>query len=501
MFEEKIAKSPGDVNIHKRLDIAYKKKHANKELFKHECFQDTMLSDVDKVKAPKVLLFIADNLDSRHQYLMQQKVTGFLKLYLWQKQPSGKIDWDLVKSHFYEMSVEAQIRTLRYIFGQMTSEESSLVVDDLYSAFVETSTPACSAVCGVLFILKAKRRDINISITPTMVETVIGENLEHRYNFLKDSRELFYPCNGYLAITQNQQDIEYQSFNGILEKEIKDDTSFYVITFHDTPVDLFGCTIEWLDSEKVDTAIQVLKRNCDVEIVNGKYYIPQSQEFFTKQFVIAYNIDDKCGLVSDKERMIELGYLPRNNAVQPLYTNYLRKYDDSEYYICRCGCSGCSDPNNGFPFYWCKKKICARRAHFFLPSSEWERFRFADFLFIALGQNSSERESVWLVNAEISQFICDYFQIFESNERSISSTPLNVSEEKGTWDKNSSTYRDIYDDNEYNDDDDYDDYSHDYEEPTYDRYNGSYAQDEMGYSDDDIDTIFDGDPEAYWNIY
>lgn len=36
--------------------------------------------------------------------------------------------------------------------------------------------------------------------------------------------------------------------------------------------------------------------------------------------------------------------------------------------------------------------------------------------------------------------------------------------------------------------------------PTYERYNGSYAQDEMGYSDDDIDTIFDGDPLAYWNI-
>lgn len=38
------------------------------------------------------------------------------------------------------------------------------------------------------------------------------------------------------------------------------------------------------------------------------------------------------------------------------------------------------------------------------------------------------------------------------------------------------------------------------EEDTYERYNGSYAQDVMGYSDDDIDTIFDGDPMAYWNI-
>lgn len=38
------------------------------------------------------------------------------------------------------------------------------------------------------------------------------------------------------------------------------------------------------------------------------------------------------------------------------------------------------------------------------------------------------------------------------------------------------------------------------EQETYGRYAGSYAQDEMGYSDDDIDTIFEGDPSAYWNI-
>lgn len=42
--------------------------------------------------------------------------------------------------------------------------------------------------------------------------------------------------------------------------------------------------------------------------------------------------------------------------------------------------------------------------------------------------------------------------------------------------------------------------SSNYERQTYERYSGSYAQDEIGYSDDDIDTIFDGDPDAYWNI-
>ena len=50
---------------------------------------------------------------------------------------------------------------------------------------------------------------------------------------------------------------------------------------------------------------------------------------------------------------------------------------------------------------------------------------------------------------------------------------------------------------EYYEDDNWREYE---EESTYERYRGSYAQDEMGDSDDDIDTIFDGDPLAYWNI-
>lgn len=43
-------------------------------------------------------------------------------------------------------------------------------------------------------------------------------------------------------------------------------------------------------------------------------------------------------------------------------------------------------------------------------------------------------------------------------------------------------------------------YTNTYESPTYNRYENSYAQNDMGYSDDEIDTIFDGDSEAYWNI-
>lgn len=46
----------------------------------------------------------------------------------------------------------------------------------------------------------------------------------------------------------------------------------------------------------------------------------------------------------------------------------------------------------------------------------------------------------------------------------------------------------------YYDDDDYD------YEPHYGKYRGSYAQDVEGWSDEDIDDVFCGDPDAYWNI-
>jgi hypothetical protein len=39
-----------------------------------------------------------------------------------------------------------------------------------------------------------------------------------------------------------------------------------------------------------------------------------------------------------------------------------------------------------------------------------------------------------------------------------------------------------------------------YERATYEKYSGSYAQDIEGWSDQDIDDVFDGDPDAYWNI-
>ena len=57
---------------------------------------------------------------------------------------------------------------------------------------------------------------------------------------------------------------------------------------------------------------------------------------------------------------------------------------------------------------------------------------------------------------------------------------------------------DNYDEMDY-DDGGYKGYEDDYI-THYGEYAGSYAQDVMGYSDDEINDAFDGEPDAYWNI-
>lgn len=65
------------------------------------------------------------------------------------------------------------------------------------------------------------------------------------------------------------------------------------------------------------------------------------------------------------------------------------------------------------------------------------------------------------------------------------------------WSSHTTYYGDDYE----LDDDDYESDFDDYEpDETYENYNGSYAQDVEGWSDQDIDDVFDGDPDAYWNI-
>ena len=188
LFEEKIVQSPGEENIRKHLDKAYKNRKADQKLIKNKCFQDTMLTDVDSANDLSVKIFIVDNLDAKHQRLMRHKATGFLKLYLWQKQPSSDTyDWNLIKEYFPQMPGDIQIRILRYLFGLVALGKFSLSFDTLYSEFVKKSLLANPAIRGILHIIKEKVKDIETSITSSIVESIIGKDIKNRSLFLKYS--------------------------------------------------------------------------------------------------------------------------------------------------------------------------------------------------------------------------------------------------------------------------------------------------------------------------
>lgn len=82
------------------------------------------------------------------------------------------------------------------------------------------------------------------------------------------------------------------------------------------------------------------------------------------------------------------------------------------------------------------------------------------------------------------------------NVKCIDKTSLNHAQEEMSLNNDTMEEVGLNDTQEevYDDDYDFND------EKTYTRYNGSYAQDIEGWSDDDIDIVFEGDPDAYWNI-
>ena len=80
----------------------------------------------------------------------------------------------------------------------------------------------------------------------------------------------------------------------------------------------------------------------------------------------------------------------------------------------------------------------------------------------------------------------------------------NLFEEKRIWQLSRINCNDYYSCDDYEEGDSIDNWnvfgSNFEDSSSYGRYSGSWAQDVEGYSDDDIEIIFDGDPNAYWNI-
>lgn len=465
-----------------------------------KCVQDVMLADAKSTEDMNILRFIADNLDAEHLELMRQDSTGFMELYIWQISPTDTCDWELVKTYFSQMPIYVQVNIIKCIFRMMASNSTSITLDDLYTEFVQNSSAACSVVRGVLYMLKEKSANINSCLTSSMVESVVGIDLAEREAFLADLRHfMFFPCEGRNTMLVGQWwDCNDDSEIGVMKTELKGNELYYVITLYEFEE----------NNKRVEAAEQVLIRYAFVEKVDERYYIKSSHKLFALRFAIEYRICVECehyeyenieGKTETVMRLLGRNYEYHRNFNRCNYVCGCHSTDDCTPYSARIG-DRIIDIGN-IPFCWCRKKPCVRNAHFLCSINNWRQFHFVDLLFIVLGQDWGLVDEVWRVHDEISKFINAYAYVYDKDERFVASETLNTDGEIGVLqDDISFIYvRPIYED--YEDRNDYNDcYDQDYEDPTYDRYNGSYAQDEMGYSDDEIDEIFDGDPLAYWNI-
>lgn len=511
LFEDGILLDPGTDNIKQYLDKLYSGEEIKEEFLQKECFQQLLFEDFCESTDEDTKYLIADNLNN--DYISKAIVisSGSIKLYLWIKKPTDSFDWSLIKNHFGDLSNEAQIRLLKYIFYQIAIGKLQLSINELYSELAEATRMSSKSTIGVLYLLKSMIENSAFEINSECLEKVIGENNNEKISFLLQIKKILYNCPGYTVFSQYQQETDFLSFNGVLTKECQNNMTYFVIEFYEIPVNIFGKQIEYLDDEFVVKARCTLERNIPAKYIDGKYYIQESFENEVRHFVVDYEIDDKCNLVSDKAKTIELGYLPKSNGYKPQYTNYRRVYEEDDNFVCRCSLFEDIDTKiatpfydweqkkPGLPFYWCNQKMCARRAFYFVPVTDWENYRFSDFLFILMGQDLKYKKLILGLTSAVSRFCCIYKDSYKSNQ-TCHVDKIVEAEEVGTLSE-SSVLKNIYeeDDEDYQ----YEDYQHSStfdDRPTYDRYNGSWAQDEMGYSDDDIDTIFDGDPDAYWNI-
>lgn len=496
LFEEGLLETPGYTNIRKQLDKFYDGYSIKKEILCKECFQNLMYSDIQTNLDPRVKILIADELQGHHYGKLLKKCGGIIQLYLWAKEPNEAYDWQLIRNYLQDLPADYQIKVLRYIFYLISSGKLYLNITDLYNTFVNSEQKYCEAVRGILFIIKKKAEDENFHLSNIDLESIIGKQKKCIFNFLKYSKSLFYPCDGYLALSSIHSRSLY--YNGEIKKYVEGAESFYEITFFEKPQYLNGKTIEWDDCHDIDIAKDTFVRNFPAEYKEGKYYIIDNYEKDLRHYVLDYDIIDKCNLFPDGPIISESRGIILSD---PRYKNRKLAYNGISFSVCRCGCYEDKDCTSGIPYYWCDKKICVRSAHYFQPLQKWEDFTLSDFLYISMKHDKNRIDQIWSFTSEISEFYCKYLQTFSTPINGLISSCILSSKEIGVINQETSVFADRTDEEDYNVDeiDDYDNVE-DEDDPTYDRYNGSWAQDEMGYSDDDIDTIFDGDPDAYWNI-
>ena len=504
--------------IKKQLSEAYSKYEFIYEFFEEDCFQEQMVIDVANKHNTQLIKLIIDKLTPKYRVRAEERVGGFGKLYLWSMNPTEKIDWNCLNLYFAELPDDVQIKTFKYLFFSQLENKIYDTEDFLNklwemlqqstlelkkrtecispnSSMKKVFTPGQSVPVLALLvqILQTKLKDLKRPIKWSQLEATITNFSRIFITEIPKLIDFFVECPGWLLISPIvRSDTEYYARNGFVTKINTDNVHecIYKVCFYESPIDINNFKIDNLDNNCIKEAEDTLKKNFNFKYEDGGYIISSKDEIRLKEFVCEYSIEDMCNLMDSALKQ---------NYKNPIYSNFMTQYKEKKLSICDCSQFKEVDPQWGIPFCWCKKSPCIRKV-FLQPNNKWENFKFHDLLWVVL-KEKAKLEQIWYIHSEVSSFINYLIENHNGLLVDTESKPLQKDEEVGEWAKDMSIIHFESFDDEYEDDEWDDDYEDSFSgRNTYARYNGSWAQDIEGYSDDDIDTIFDGDPDAYWNI-
>lgn len=482
-----------------QLDID-KLKQDNKYLARTYA-QKLLCENLGKESKVNVILFSISLLDNNSKKIILKHGDKKLNFYIWSLYPNENIDLDSLDNYYDTLPIIIQIRILRYLFYLKANSVISFSIEDLYRKVKHFDKEHVSHI--VLFIIAA----LYYNLSDNSFSQISQKNMEEYFNMPIDSavvylfheakgaiNSFFYKCNGRMLVNDTiSYDEKFYRYGKIEFKEINK-KPFYVVSFYDTPISQYGEDIYDFDYLILDNVIDTLTENFPYKKVGNDYLIDIKYKIELMDYVRYYHIDDKCNL------------FPKSTMAECPDT----VVEFKNYKFCKSNFCHNLDPDLKIPFTWCDAKPCTHHYWRLNPTSNWENYKFIDLVSILKDCKTEEKYAIYKKNSEVSSFINSLYMDFFKDKKTPDQIQINKFEsekDQGRWKQGMSITTNIdledneEDDNEYSASNDYNDYSKSSgEEPTYNKYRGSYAQDEMGYSDDDIDTIFDGDPDAYWNI-
>ena len=491
--------------IRKTLDEAYCDQNLRMPYFQKDCFQEAMVEDVLSMDCTSETMFlILANLKSEKLYQVYSKGNEMISFFAWAYLPSEdiiheEINWTSLSHYFSLLPPERQLRVFKFLLYLKAKKYESYTLQELVSQLSNGSNEVCHALQALIHILLDLSESLDSIITSRDIKSFFFFVSERELGACALFASLFKFCNGRHLLSKYEKS-GGGAFGRIKKKE-KNNAPFFVITFYE---DKYNEYIDYSDEDPgLNRCVEmVFERNFrNQKTIKKKdqieHGVPSDELLRIKEFAFLYRLDNSDCLFEDNQSgLTEDRYLKDGE----IYISKRPKY------LCDCNICKESDPEFGLPFYWCKQQPCVHYGDFFTWVDNWEHYRFVDIVSVLKDFDHNLDDSIWAINSEISRLINHivyHLNSIEANETETGSNQMRqeIQSEVGVWTDGMSIvsqleeHYDDFDENEYN------------EDPRYSRghrsfqkYRGSYAQDEAGYSDDEIDDIFDGDPSAYWNI-